>query len=141
MYASNYSSSYHGQIGHFDLSIAAGLEEGKFWNQTCLTPLKNWPCLTSSSCRGVSKYIYKVYLEIMRMILFFFFQVGILIKNQLINFELEMCGKNSGHICFIHMGNIYQYITESTLSIMIIIVKNRIRSSSSILGQTCLHFI
>ena len=36
--------------------MATGLREGKLWIQTCYTPLKNWPCVTSRSCGGVGKY-------------------------------------------------------------------------------------
>ena len=37
--------------------MATGLEEEKLWIQTCCTPLKNWPCVTSCSYGGVGKYI------------------------------------------------------------------------------------
>ena len=56
---SNYSpSSYRkivGQTGLFNFDIATCLEEGKFWIQICLTPFKNWSCVESWLCRGISK--------------------------------------------------------------------------------------
>ena len=38
----------------FNLVKPTSLGEGKHWIQT---PLKNWPCITSCSCRGIGKYI------------------------------------------------------------------------------------
>ena len=38
------------------LGEATSLGEGKFWIQTCETPLKIWPCVISCPIAGVGKY-------------------------------------------------------------------------------------
>ena len=42
-------------IYFFSLGEATSLGEGKLWNQTCWTSLKNWPCVISCPSGGVGK--------------------------------------------------------------------------------------
>ena len=44
----------------FSLGEANSLGEGKLWNQTGQTPLKNWPCVISCLNGGVGKLWYDI---------------------------------------------------------------------------------
>ena len=47
-----------GQTRFFSLGETTSLGEGKLWIQTCLTPLKKWPCVMFCPSGGVGKYDY-----------------------------------------------------------------------------------